>query len=149
MARVRRNERSVLRVVAYLPAVYAAVAVGRDRGAALARRAASGLARPSHRPPFRSSSCAAPALYLTPSPSDKGSDEYLPRDDLNIIRGSVAGQVPSLDMLVDVISRESPDVLCLQEVVRGWMIDEQHDALGVLAGTPRHAVRVRPNIGDL
>jgi len=32
-----------------------------------------------------------------------------------------------LDVLVDTIARESPDVVCLQEVVRGWMIDEQHD----------------------
>src|SRR5439155_1205781 len=51
----------------------------------------------------------------------------------NIHQGFNAGQIPSLDSLVDVISRESPDVLVLQEVVRGWMIDEQHDALSVLS----------------
>jgi endonuclease/exonuclease/phosphatase family metal-dependent hydrolase len=57
--------------------------------------------------------------------------------------------VPSLDNLVDVISRESPDVLLLQEVVRGWMIDEQHDALGVLAERLGMPYVFGPNIGDL
>jgi endonuclease/exonuclease/phosphatase family metal-dependent hydrolase len=52
-------------------------------------------------------------------------------------------------MLVDVISRESPDVLVLQEVVRGWMIDEQHDALSVLAERLLMPYVFAPNIGDL
>jgi endonuclease/exonuclease/phosphatase family metal-dependent hydrolase len=52
-------------------------------------------------------------------------------------------------MLVDVISRESPDVLLLQEVVRGWMIDEQHDALSVLAERLGMPYVFGPNIGDL
>jgi len=81
-------------------------------------------------PSFRSSSvCRSSRIPHGPVPSDKGSDNNLPRDDLQHSSGFSAGQVPSLDMLVDVISRESPDVLVLQEVVRGWMIDEQHDAL--------------------
>src|SRR5256712_5502652 len=67
----------------------------------------------------------------------------------NIHQGFNAGQVPSLDMLVDVISRESPDVLVLQEVVRGWMIDEQHDSLSVLAGRLAMPYVFAPNIGDL
>src|SRR5439155_224190 len=66
-----------------------------------------------------------------------------------IHQGFNAGQVPSLDMLVDVISRESPDVLVLQEVVRGWMIDEQHDALSVLAERLGMPYVFGPNIGDL
>jgi endonuclease/exonuclease/phosphatase family metal-dependent hydrolase len=67
----------------------------------------------------------------------------------NIHQGFNAGQIPSLDSLVDVISRESPDVLVLQEVVRGWMIDEQHDALGVLSERLGLPYVFGPNIGDL
>jgi endonuclease/exonuclease/phosphatase family metal-dependent hydrolase len=67
----------------------------------------------------------------------------------NIHQGFGAGQIPSLDRLVDVIAQQSPDVLLLQEVVRGWMIDEQHDALGVLAERLGMAYVFGPNIGDL
>jgi endonuclease/exonuclease/phosphatase family metal-dependent hydrolase len=51
----------------------------------------------------------------------------------NIHQGFDAGQIPSLDAIVDLIARESPDVVCLQEVARGWTIDEQHDALSIIA----------------
>src|SRR5207244_2823063 len=51
--------------------------------------------------------------------------------------------------LVDAISRDSPDVLVLQEVVRGWMIDEQHDALSVLSERLGLPYVFGPNIGDL
>lgn len=67
----------------------------------------------------------------------------------NIHQGFDAGQIPSLDSLVDTIARESPDVLCLQEVARGWMIDEQHDALSVLAERLGMRYAFIPNIGDL
>ena len=67
----------------------------------------------------------------------------------NIHQGFNAGQIPSLDSLVDVISRESPDVLVLQEVVRGWMVDEQHDALSVLSERLGLPYVFGPNIGDL
>jgi endonuclease/exonuclease/phosphatase family metal-dependent hydrolase len=67
----------------------------------------------------------------------------------NIHQGFDAGQVPSLDVLVDTIAREAPDVVCLQEVVRGWMIDEQHDALAVLAERLGMRYAFLPNIGDL
>jgi endonuclease/exonuclease/phosphatase family metal-dependent hydrolase len=67
----------------------------------------------------------------------------------NIHQGFDAGQIPSLDLLVDTINRESPDVICLQEVVRGWMIDEQHDALSVLAERLGMQYVFLPNIGDL
>ena len=67
----------------------------------------------------------------------------------NIHQGFNAGQTPSLDALVDVVSLEQPDVLVLQEVVRGWMIDEQHDALGVLAERLAMPYVFGPNIGDL
>src|SRR5437762_785212 len=67
----------------------------------------------------------------------------------NIHQGFNAGQVPSLDALVEVISHESPDVLVLQEAVRGWMIDEQHDALAVLSERLAMPYVFGPNIGDL
>src|SRR5216117_1653694 len=51
----------------------------------------------------------------------------------NVHQGFDAGQIPSLDAIVATIAHESPDVLVLEEVVRGWMIDEQHDVLSVLA----------------
>ena len=40
-------------------------------------------------------------------------------------------------------------MLCLQEVVRGWMIDEQHDALSVIAERLGMQYVWLPNIGDL
>lgn len=67
----------------------------------------------------------------------------------NIHQGFDAGQIPSLDAIVDLIARESPDVVCLQEVVRGWMIDEQHDALSIIAERLGLQYAWLPNIGDL
>jgi endonuclease/exonuclease/phosphatase family metal-dependent hydrolase len=135
---------------AYLPAVYAATAV-----VAIAALLVPGGALPAWR--------ALPialvpivvgvpliALLLTPqSPAIEDPRNTFRVMTYNIHQGFNAGQVPSLDMLVDVISRESPDVLLLQEVVRGWMIDEQHDALGVLAERLGMPYVFSPNIGDL
>ena len=67
----------------------------------------------------------------------------------NVHQGYDAGNVPSLDALVDTISREAPDVLVLEEVVRGWMIDGQHDVLGVLSARLGMSYVFAPNIGDL
>jgi endonuclease/exonuclease/phosphatase family metal-dependent hydrolase len=67
----------------------------------------------------------------------------------NIHQGFDAGQIPSLDAIVATIAAESPDVLCLQEVVRGWMIDEQHDALSLIAERLGMQYVWLPNIGDL
>lgn len=90
------------------------------------------------------------ALVLAPGPPPVAD----PRNTFtvmtyNIHQGFNAGQVPSLDALVEVISHESPDVLVLQEVVRGWMIDEQHDALAVLSERLAMPYVFGPNIGDL
>jgi len=135
---------------AYLPAVYAATAI-----VAIAALLVSGGALPAWRAlpialvpivvgvPFV-------ALLLTPqSPPSRDPTSIFRVMTYNIHQGFNAGQVPSLDMLVDVISRESPDVLLLQEVVRGWMIDEQHDALSVLAERLDMPYVFAPNIGDL
>ena len=135
---------------AYLPAVYAAVAV-----VAVAALLVPGGTLPAWR--------ALPvalvpivvgvpliALLLTPqSPAIEDPRNTFRVMTYNIHQGFNAGQVPSLDMLVDVISRESPDVLVLQEVVRGWMIDEQHDSLSVLAERLGMPYVFGPNIGDL
>src|SRR3989441_11676563 len=67
----------------------------------------------------------------------------------NIHQGFNADHVPSLDALAETIAHESPDVLLLQEVVRGWMIDEQHDALSVLSERLGMPYVFAPNIGDL
>jgi endonuclease/exonuclease/phosphatase family metal-dependent hydrolase len=67
----------------------------------------------------------------------------------NVHQGFNAGQIPSLDEIVATIAQESPDVLVLQEVVRGWMIDEQHDVLSVLAQRLEMYYTFLPTIGDL
>ena len=135
---------------AYLPAVYAAVAL-----VALAAVVVPGTGLPAWR--------ALPiglvpivvgvpliALLITP----QGPATLEPRNTFrvmtyNVHQGFNAGQVPSLDNVVDVISREAPDVLLLQEVVRGWMIDDQHDVLSVLAERLGMPYVFGPNIGDL
>lgn len=67
----------------------------------------------------------------------------------NVHQGFNAGQIPSLDDIVATIAHESPDVLVLQEVVRGWMVDEQHDVLSVLAQRLEMYYTFLPTIGDL
>ena len=67
----------------------------------------------------------------------------------NVHQGFNASQIPSLDEIVATIAHESPDVLVLQEVVRGWMIDEQHDVLTVLAQRLEMYYTWLPTIGDL
>ncbi len=135
---------------AYLPAVYAATAVV----AVAALLVSGGALRAWRALPIALVPIVVGvpliALLLTPqSPLIEEPRNTLRVMTYNIHQGFNAGQVPSLDNLVDVISRESPDVLLLQEVVRGWMIDEQHDALGVLAERLGMPYVFGPNIGDL
>ena len=135
---------------AYLPAVYAATAV-----VAIAALLVPGGALPAWRAlpiALVPVVVAVPLLALLLTPQSPAIEE--PRNTFrvmtyNIHQGFNAGQVPSLDNLVDVISRESPDVLVLQEVVRGWMVDEQHDSLSVLAERLAMPYVFAPNIGDL
>src|SRR5438477_373356 len=94
----------------------------------------------------------APLIALATTPTPAATEDPVNTFRVmtyNIHQGFNAGQIPSLDSLVDVISRESPDVLVLQEVVRGWMIDEQHDALSVLSERLGLPYVFGPNIGDL
>ena len=135
---------------AYVPAVYAATAL-----VAVAALLAPGSGLPAWRAlpiALVPIVVAVPilALLLTPQmPSPAEPTNTFRVMTYNIHQGFNAGQVPSLDMLVDVISRESPDVLVLQEVVRGWMVDEQHDSLSVLAERLAMPYVFAPNIGDL
>jgi endonuclease/exonuclease/phosphatase family metal-dependent hydrolase len=135
---------------AYLPAVYAAVAI-----VVLAALLVPGAALPAWRAlpiALVPIVVGVPLLALLLTPQSLPTED--PRNTFrvmtyNIHQGFSAGNVPSLDMIVDVVSRESPDVLVLQEVVRGWMIDEQHDSLGVLAERLAMPYVFGPNIGDL
>ena len=67
----------------------------------------------------------------------------------NVHQGFNASQIPALEEIVATIAQESPDVLVLQEVVRGWMIDEQHDVLTVLSQRLEMQYVFLPTIGDL
>jgi endonuclease/exonuclease/phosphatase family metal-dependent hydrolase len=135
---------------AYVPAVYAAVAV-----VAVAALLVPGGALPAWRAlpiALVPIVVGVPLLALLLTPQSLPTDD--PRSTFrlmtyNIHQGFSAGNVPSLDMIVEVVSRESPDVLVLQEVVRGWMIDEQHDSLSVLAERLAMPYVFGPNIGDL
>jgi len=90
------------------------------------------------------------SLWLTPpGPAPEPARATFRLMTYNVHQGFNAAQIPSLDELADTIAHESPDVLLLQEVVRGWMIDEQHDALSVLSERLAMPYVFGPNIGDL
>ena len=92
----------------------------------------------------------AAILVVTPAPAATEPARAMFRlMTYNIHQGFNADHVPSLDALAEAIARESPDVLLLQEVVRGWMIDEQHDALIVLSERLAMPYIFGPNVGDL
>jgi endonuclease/exonuclease/phosphatase family metal-dependent hydrolase len=87
------------------------------------------------------------ALVATPT----GQAEARPSFRLmtyNIHQGFDDGNVPSLDRIAQTIAGEAPDVVVLQEVVRGSMIGEQHDALNVLSERLAMPYVFGPAIGD-
>ena len=67
----------------------------------------------------------------------------------NVNQGFDGGEVPGIDAIVETIAREAPDVVVLQEVTRGWLINERHDLLGILAARLRMRYVFGPQIGDL
>jgi endonuclease/exonuclease/phosphatase family metal-dependent hydrolase len=67
----------------------------------------------------------------------------------DVHQGFDAGNVPGLDRMVTTIGRELPDVLVLQEVVRGWLVDDQQDVLGYLSDRLGMSYVFGPNLGDL
>jgi endonuclease/exonuclease/phosphatase family metal-dependent hydrolase len=136
---------------AYLPAVYAATAV-----VAVATLLVPGGAFPAWRAlpiALVPIVVGVPLLALLLTPKVEFSSQDTPRTlrvmTYNIHQGFNAGQIGSLDRLVEVVSQAGPDVLLLQEVVRGWMIDQQHDALSVLSERLGLHYVFAPNIGDL
>jgi endonuclease/exonuclease/phosphatase family metal-dependent hydrolase len=94
---------------------------------------------------------AAPAvsLLLTPVPSTTPASLSFTVMTYNVHQGFDAFDVADLAGTADAIAKEGPDVLVLQEVVRGWLIDEQHDVLGYLSARLRMPYVFGPNIGDL
>ena len=91
----------------------------------------------------------AVALALTPAPATVPAALSFRVMSYNVHQGFDAGDIPSLDRLADTIAREGPDVVVLEEVVRGWLIDDQHDVLGYLAGRLAMTYAYGPTIGDL
>ena len=67
----------------------------------------------------------------------------------NVHQGFDAFDIAALDRTADTIAHEGPDVLVLEEVVRGWLIDEQHDVLGYLSTKLGMPYVFGPTIGDL
>jgi len=67
----------------------------------------------------------------------------------NVHQGFDAFDIAGLDRTADTIAHEGPDIVVLQEVVRGWLIDEQHDVLGYLSARLGMPYVFGPNIGDL
>jgi len=135
---------------AYLPTLYAATALA-ALGALIAPRSAGRVGRVLAIA-TAVVAVAGPAAAWINTPAQRAAED--PRLTFrfmtyNIHQGFDAGQIPSLDAIADTIGRESPDVLCLQEVVRGWMIDEGHDALSILAERLGMSYVWLPNIGDL
>jgi len=91
----------------------------------------------------------AVALALTPAAAIQHAPLSFRVMTYNVHQGFDAGDIPALDRIADTISREGPDVVVLQEVVRGWLIDDQHDVIGYLAGRLAMAYVYGPNVGDL
>jgi len=94
---------------------------------------------------------AAPlaALVATPSaPVDASPRTAFRLMTYNVHQGFDEGDVPALDAIADTIRSETPDVVVLQEVARGWMITEQHDVLTFLAERTGMQYVFGPTIGD-
>jgi len=135
---------------AFMPALYAATAIA-ALGALIAPIAMARLGR-ALALLIAVLAVGAPLASLLSTPAL--ADPEPPRVTFrfmtyNIHQGYNAGQIPALDVLADTIARESPDVICLQAVVRGWMIDDQHDALSFLAERLGMRYAWQPNIGDM
>ena len=91
----------------------------------------------------------AAALALTPAPATQPAPFTFRVMTYNVHQGFDVGDIPALDRIADTIAHEGPTVVVLQEVVRGWLIDDQHDVLGYLAGRLGMGYVFGPTIGDL
>jgi len=123
---------------------------------ALAALVAPGVPAPPLRPfaafVVAAIAVAVPVSALLPTlnaPAAAAPSPTLRLMTYNVHQGFDAYDVPSLDAIVETIAHEAPDVVLLQEVVRGWIIDDQHDVLSVLALRLGMSYVWQPNIGDL
>jgi endonuclease/exonuclease/phosphatase family metal-dependent hydrolase len=91
----------------------------------------------------------AGALLVTPAAATRPAELTYRVMTYNIHQGFDVGDIPALDRIADTISLADPQVVVLEEVVRGWLIDDQHDALGYLAARLGMAYVYGPTIGDL
>lgn len=91
----------------------------------------------------------AAALALTPVAPTVNAAATFRVMTYNVHQGFDANDISALDRQADTIAHEGPDVLILEEVVRGWLIDEQHDVLGYLSARLGMPYVFAPNIGDL
>jgi endonuclease/exonuclease/phosphatase family metal-dependent hydrolase len=89
------------------------------------------------------------ALLVTPASATRAAEVTYRVMTYNIHQGFDVGDIPALDRIADTISLADPQVVVLEEVVRGWLIDDQHDALGYLAARLGMAYVYGPTIGDL
>jgi len=89
------------------------------------------------------------ALIVTPAGATRAAERTYRVMTYNIHQGFDVGDIPALDRIADTISLADPQVVVLEEVVRGWLIDDQHDALGYLAARLGMAYVYGPTIGDL
>ena len=135
---------------AYPPGVWAATAIVVAAALAapvslvprLAMPVASGLA---------AIAVVVPAAWfgLSPAPATVVAPATFRVMTYNVHQGFDAGNVPALDRMVATIGRELPDVLVLEEVVRGWLVDDQQDVLGYLSERLGMSYVFGPNLGDL
>ncbi len=136
----------------YLPAVHAATALAAI--AALVVPAASPARRVSRGAVVIGGAAAlvVPALalvLLAPAPLEVPAPATFRLMTWNLNQGFDAGEVAAIDAMVLTIAREAPDVVVLQEVTRGWMINEQHDLLAILGARLGMRTVFGPQIGDL
>ncbi len=89
------------------------------------------------------------ALLVTPVPSFAQPSLSFTIKTYNVHQGFDAFDVAALDRTAEAIAIGDPDVVVLQEVVRGWLIDEQHDVLGYVSARLGMPYVFAPNIGDL
>ena len=94
----------------------------------------------------------AAGLMLTASPVTFGSANpplTFRVMTYNVHQGFDAFDIAGLEKTADAIAHEGPDVVVLEEVVRGWLIDEQNDVVGYLSARLGMPYVFGPTIGDL
>lgn len=89
------------------------------------------------------------ALLLVAPPADAPPPLTFRLMVWNVNQGFNGDEVADVDAVLQTIALENPDVVVLNEVTRGWLINERHDLLGVLAARLGMRYVFGPQIGDL